>query len=179
MKKILKNILQGSGAVVIALAVFFSTANSYTVFAGYSSPRTVSIAKPGYGTVNNSKGATVYASASTNAATVATLPNESYVMIVGLLDGFYMVQYNTNGNYGYVPKDNIDFCQTEHYLKVKDISGTLNFRAYASTSANIIATLPPNKSFGYFYDVTSSWYCGLYGNETGAVSASYVTRENF
>lgn len=45
-------------------------------------------------------------------------------MIVGLMDGFYMVQYNTNGNYGYVSIDDIDFCLTEHYLKVKNISST-------------------------------------------------------
>lgn len=38
MKKILKNILQGSGAVVIALAVFFSTANSYTVLQAIQVP---------------------------------------------------------------------------------------------------------------------------------------------
>lgn len=179
MKKFMKSTLRGSSAIILAFAVYFSTANTYVAFAGYSTPQNVSIAKPGYGIINTASGLSVYESASINAKKLTTLPNESYVMIVGLYDGFYMVQYDNAGHYGYILKDYVDFWQTDYYLKVKNLSTNLNMRAYASTSASKVASLPPNKSFGYFYDVTSEWYCGLYGNVTGSVKSEYVTKESF
>lgn len=178
-KKFFTKLLHVISAMILALTVFFSANNTYTAFAGYSTPNNVSIAKPGYGIINIASGLKVYQSTSLNSKVLTTLSNESYVMIVGLYDGFYMVQYDKNGNYGYVLKNYVDFQQADYYLKVNDISTNLNMRAYASTSASIVASLPPNKSFGYFYDVTSDWYCGLYGNVTGAVSSKYVTRERF
>lgn len=48
MKKFMKSTLRGSSAIILAFAVYFSTANTYVAFAGYSTPQNVSIAKPGY-----------------------------------------------------------------------------------------------------------------------------------
>lgn len=183
MNKIKANIkkttLKWIAALSLAGVCFFSAANMNTVQAAYANPGTVSIAKPGYGYINVSSGTlNVRESASTNARVLASLAKDSAVMIVGQNGSFYMVQYDGNGNYGYVAKNYVKFEQPEYYLTVKNISGSLNMRAYASTSANVVASIPPNRSLAYLYDVTG-WYCGVYGNVTGTVSQSYVERNSF
>ena len=175
INKIFRNI----GIIAMAFAMFFSTASSCTVFAAYSSPSTVSVSKPGFGMVDLTSGNLhVRQYASTSSAILTSLPNESYIMIVGVEGDFYKVQYNTSGSYGYVSAKYVDFWQSEYYLRVNNISGNLNMRSYASTSASVVAKIPANKYFAHFYDV-ADWYCGLYGNVVGSVSGDYVTKYAF
>lgn len=163
--------------IAMAMALLIVVANNYTIYAGTSSPTTVSVEKPGYGIVALDSGTlNVRKTASTSAEIITSLPNESFIMIVGTSGNFYKVQYDKYGHYGYVSRDYVEFWYEEYYLKVKNISGNLNMREIAELTAEVVGSIPANTSFAHFYDVGSSWYCGLYGNQVGSVSASYVDK---
>lgn len=179
MNNFFKKFFKTFGAIVTAIAIFFSGSSVNIVSAAYSSPSTVSVNKPGWGIVAIDSGnLNVRQTASLNAQIVASLPANSSVMIVGQEGNFYKVQYNLAGNYGFVSKDYIEFRQEQYYLKVNNITGNVNMRFYASTDAAIVGKVPANTSFAYQYDV-STWYSSVYGNVVGAVSGEFVTKYVF
>lgn len=161
----------------MVMAFLFVVTNNYTVLAGTSSPSTVSIGKPGFGIVALDSGTlNVRKTASMTGEIITSLPNESFIMIVGTSGNFYKVQYDGNGHYGFVSKDYVEFWYEDYYLKVKNLNSGLNMRETPDLNANVITSIPANTSFAHFYDVGSSWYCGLYGNKVGSVYASYVDK---
>ncbi len=172
-----RKILNVKNVIAMAMALLIVVGNHYTICAGTSSPTTVSVEKPGFGMVMLDSGTlNVRKAASTSAEIITSLPNESFIMIVGRSGNFYKVQYDKYGNYGYVSMDFVEFWYEEYYLKVKNITGNLNMREIAEAGAEIVGSIPANTSFAHFYDVGSSWYCGLYGNQVGSVSATYVDK---
>ncbi len=54
----------------------------------------------------------------------------------------------------------------------------LNFRKSASTSSNILATIPKNTSIEILDKSISGWYKVKYKNQTGYISSKYVTLNN-
>lgn len=120
--------------------------------------------------------------ASTSSAIVASLANDTPVMIVGQSGNFYKIMYDTNGYYGYVSKEYIWYGADyiSYYLKVNNISGNLNMRSEPNTSSRIVASIPSNTAFcdlNNFYQ--STWYWSLYGNARGYTNKDYVTRYAF
>lgn len=175
-----KKFLNVKNVIAMAMALLIIVGSNYTICAGTSSPTTVSVEKPGYGMVTLDSGTlNVRQSASTSAQIITSLPNESFIMIVGTSGNFYKVQYDKYGHYGYVSRDFVEFWYEEYYLKVTGITGNLNMREIAEPTAEIVGSIPANTSFVHFYDVGSSWYCGLYGNQVGSVSAAYVKKISY
>lgn len=120
--------------------------------------------------------------ASTSSGIVASLANNTPVMIVGQSGNFYKIMYDTNGHYGYVSKDYIWYGAdyVSYYLKVNNISGNLNMRSGPNTTSSITASIPSNTAFcdlNNFYQ--SSWYWSLYGTARGYTYKDYVTRYAF
>lgn len=139
----------------------------------------VSENQPTYGIVQlNSGTLNVRISASTSAAIVASVPNNTRIMIVGQSGNFYKVQYNTSGNYGYVSKDYVVYMgsNTVYYLQAHTAGSNLNMRAGESTSTSLVASIPNGKAFPYLSDNSNGWYKGLYGYKEGFVSSTYAIK---
>lgn len=168
MKKRLKR-------VVVAMLCMVTMLTSSMSVSAANQKYTYSVDKPGYGTVVISSGTlNVRSGPSTSGTTVkASLPNGSYVMLIGQSSNFYYVQYDTNGNVGYVSKDYINDQSTAYCLNVTTDGGTLNFRSGASTSSSSICALQNGTRLAH-KGVSGDWYAGVYGNKTGYVSKQYV-----
>ena len=120
-------------------------------------------------------------SASTSSSIIATIPKNTTIEIVNKSNSkWYKVKYK--GNTGYVSKD---------YVKLNGSSGNnetpstpssekgvtsanVNFRKSASTSSNIIATIPKNTTIEIVSKSNSKWYKVKYKGNTGYVSKDYV-----
>lgn len=171
MNKKTKRILRAISAIVAALSIVCLAGSPVTALA--SSASTASASKPAYG-ILSADGA-VYASPTPGGTALTTISSGKYIMIIGQYGDYYKVQYNTSGSTGYIAKSNVTFKSTSYYLKVNNISSTLNMRSSASTSGTIIASLNANTYLAYVSE-TTGWYRGVYGNINGYVSSSYVQR---
>ena len=136
---------------------------------------TYSVDKPGYGNVTVTSGTlNVRSGPSTSGTTIkASLTNGSYIMLIGQSGNFFHVQYDTNGNTGYVHKNYVTDNSTAYCLAVTTAGGTLNFRRGASTSSSSICSLQNGTRLAH-RAVSGDWYLGVYGNQSGYASKQYV-----
>lgn len=178
MKK-MKLFARNTLGILMAAAIFFSSTNLFTVSAATSTPENVSVSRPGYGIVTVSSGSlNVRVLPSTDSTIIEYLYDGDYIMIVGKSGDFYQVQYDINGNYGYVYKDFVTFVSKSYYLIADTESTNLNMRSSNNTSSKVIAKIPSQKNFAYYTNY-GTWYQGVYGNVKGFVSAQYTEIREF
>lgn len=157
--------------ITLAAAMILLNNNSFTVHAQDISQ--VTVYKPGYGMVSTDSGSGVNVRNAPNLTTseiIKSLPNETWVMIVGQSGDFYKVQYDTNGYYGYMHKDYVIFFSQDYYLQANTTNkGSLNMYELESTSTKVLATIPNKTYFAYLYgkDTSNDFYMAVYGNEWG------------
>lgn len=147
----------------------------------------VGVERPLAGTVMLDGGTlNVRQSPSLKANVVASLNNGDYIMVVGEAEEqlgaentveFYRIQYDKNGNFGYVAKEFV-YLHTEFscYLRANIDNGTLNMREGAGAQYNSNASIPINTAFAYLSDDDdhSGWYYGVYGNVAGYTINTYT-----
>ena len=167
---------------VVALvgAVLFASASTLSVHA--QTIAQVSVSRPGYGitSTDDGYGVNVRNAPNLGAGIIVSIPNNSPVMIVGEDGDFYVVQYDTDGHYGYMAKDYLNFQQKSFYLVVNTASDPLNLRAMPSETSTSLARIPHNGAFAYYnYYNSNDWYHGVYGNATGYTSRDYTLLEGY
>ena len=123
----------------------------------------------------------VHSSASIDSPRVASLAKGSYVMIVERLDSFYKVQYDENGNYGYVVDYYIREADCPEYAKPNTGGVPLRIREGASTSSNRLGAIPGNAYFPILdnYGSPTVWPYVVYGKTQGFVSPDHITRYQY
>ena len=92
-------------------------------------------------------------------------------------NGFYKVQYDANGHYGYVSSKYVREYDLDYYCTA-NTSGTLNMRSGRGTSYGIVASIPSQKNFPVLL-VIGSWDYALYGNTDGYVSTQYTIKHHY
>lgn len=142
----------------------------------------LAVNKPGYGVTETQSGLGVNvrdAASLANSNIILSVPNDSYLMIVGWVYnsdeqlGFYKVQYNINGSYGYVYDLYLNLVSRNYYLKANTATDPLRFRSSPNTSASVIKKLPKGTYFAYD-GYSGGWYSGVYGNRFGYTSGTYT-----
>lgn len=172
IKTNLKKFLAGTLGVLL-----FVSSNSI-VKAETSDQVTLSVAKPGAGYVNTeSSSLIVRESPSTTANVIGSLPKDSMIMIVERCSGFYKVQYDASGHYGYVSSRYIREYDLDYYCTA-NTTGTLNMRSGTGTSYGIIASIPSQKNFPVLLEIVD-WDYALYGNVDGYVSTQYTIKHHY
>ena len=133
---------------------------------------------PGAGYVNTeSDPLRVRVSPSTSASVITSLPSGSKIMILERCDGFYKVQYDTNGHYGYVSSQYVIEYDLEYYCTA-NASGTLNMRSGMETSYGVVASISSQRNLPVLL-VISDWDYALYGNTDGYVSTQYTIKQHY
>ncbi len=145
--KILKRILAITVACVIGCSAFASTA----------------YAAGAWGTVNASS-LNLRASASTDSAVLAQIPNGTSVQVSSTSAGWAMVAYN--GMTGYVSLDYLTLQQGR-------TTAVLNLRAEANTSSAILAQMPQGTTIS-IQEVSAGWAKVTYNGMTGYASLDYI-----
>ena len=118
---------------------------------------------------------------STSSSIIATIPKNTTINIVDKsISGWYKVEYN--GNTGYVSSSYVTIngsgtnnSTTTPSTQKGVTTANLNFRKNASTSSNLITTIPKNTTINIVDKSISGWYKVEYNGNTGYVSSSYVT----
>lgn len=171
--KIIKEI----GAIMLSIAML--TTGSINAFAETSDEVTLSISVPGAGYVTSSNGLNVRSGASTSSCVLTALPYGTKIMIVERCsNGWDIVQYDTNGNYGYVSASYIREYDLDYYCTVSAGGSLLNLRSGMGTSYSTIVSIPSGRSFPELVD-TGTWDYVLYGNRDGYVNAGYITKTHY
>ena len=161
-----------AGLIVIAILIPHTTslaASSQTV-----TPR---IDLPIYGTVNISSGTlNVRSGPSTDYSILASLKKGTDVMIVGVANDYYRVQYNTNGKYGFVAKKYVNIVNQYYYVQITTSGGNVNLRSGPTTDSTIVAPIA-NKKYAPEMSKTTNggytWYRLLWGTSPGFVRGDY------
>lgn len=168
IKTSLKKFLAGTLGVLVFLS------SNGIAEAATSDEVTLSVARPGAGYVNTeSDPLRVRESPSV----LTSLPSGSKIMIVERCNGFYKVQYDTNGNYGYVSSQYVIEYNLDYYCTA-NTSSTLNMRSGMGTSYEAVAKIPSEKNFPVLL-VISDWDYALYGNTDGYVSTQYTIKHHY
>lgn len=137
-----------------------------------------SAASLGVGTVDADGGLRLRAEANTSADVLATIPNDSEILVVADNgDGWYQVDYD--GAQGFVSGSfltvngvwNID--RNVVRGKVNTEGSTLNMRSAPSTSGDKVAALPADAVVDII-GVNNGWYKVKYNGQTGYVSSDYM-----
>lgn len=163
----------------LALSITMLISGSLNALAATSDEVTLSISKPGAGYVTSSNGLNVRSGASTASTILTTLSYEAKIMIVERCsNGWDIVQYDTNGNYGYVSANYIREYDLDYYCTVSAGGSSLNLRSGMGTTYSSIASIPSGRSFPELIN-TGTWDYVLYGNRDGYVKASYITRTHY
>lgn len=123
----------------------------------------------------------IRSSYSANSSIVSKIPEYATITVVGeKISGFYPVEYN--GYDGYAHSDYITFSVPQKEEKItawvyQTGSDNLNVRSAAIiASGNIIGKFSPNQQITVLgRTVQNGFYKVKYGNQTGYVSAAYVT----
>lgn len=159
-------------AMVICSVLTFGTKSQASI--GLNA---VSVTQPVYG--KTTVATSLYINADTTSTKVpnVTIQAGSYIMIVGYTNGFYRVQYTTEGqSYAYVPASNITAYVSTCPGKVLANTQTdpLNVRTGASTNNSVGGKMPRGS---YAPAVTSQNMNGFYnivwGTLYGFVSSDY------
>ena len=178
----LKSLLKKIVGVVLSVGLLVISIGVIDVQA-YVSINNASESTPLPGMVDITSGSlNVRQQASTTSSVVASLADDTPVMIVGQSGNFYRIMYDIKGHYGYVSKDYIWYGADyiSYYLKVKKISGNLNMRSEPNETSSIVASIPSEAPFcdlNNFYQ--NAWYWSLYGTARGYTKKDYVTRYAF
>ncbi len=175
--KWIKTSLNKLMAGILGMVLLISS--SCTVQARTSDQVTLSVTKPGAGYVNTQSGSlNVRETASTSAKVIASLPKGSTVMIVERCSsGFYKVQYDTYGHYGYVSDKYIYEYDLDYYC-IANTTTSLNMRSGRGTSYGVVASIPSQKRFPILLEI-DDWDYVLYGNKDGYVSTKYIIKHRY
>lgn len=175
--KLIKTSMNKLLAGTLGLLLFVSS--SSVAQAATSDQVTLSIAKPGAGYVNTESGSLyVRESPSTSANVITSLPKESKIMIVERCsNGFYKVQYDANGHYGYVSGQYIREYDLDCYCTA-NTSTSLNMRSGMGTGYGVVASIPSQKNFPILLEI-GNWDYALYGNTDGYVSTQYILKHSY
>ncbi|MBN9648050.1 SH3 domain-containing protein [Terrisporobacter glycolicus] len=115
-------------------------------------------------------------SSSTSSSIIATIPKNTTIEIVNKSNSkWYKVKYK--GNTGYVSKDYVKLNGSNSNTSSSNkgvTSANLNLRKSASTSSNIITTIPKNTTVEIVSKLSSGWYKVKYKSYTGYVVGSYM-----
>ena len=172
-----KYFFRGVIAAALSIAVFAST--GIIAHAAYSDQVTLSINKPGAGSVTATNGLNVRNSASTSGGIVSFLPYGTNIMIIERLDnGWDKVQYDVNGNMGYVNRNYVSEFSLSYFLKVSTAGDPLYFREGPGTNYNSIGSIPNTRRFPELINL-SDWSHAIWGNKDGYVSNTYTVREHY
>lgn len=159
--KYIKNSLKIMLAGILGILVFISSNSGVEAYT--SDEVTLSVAKPGAGYVTTQNDPLrVRKSPSTSAEVITTLPKDSMIMIVGRINDFYKIQYDTYGNYGYVSSQYLREYDLDAY-GIANTSTSLNMRAGSGTSYGIVGSIPSKRSFAILTNFLG-WDYVLYGN---------------
>ncbi len=140
---------------------------------------TLSYNKPGAGYVNSPTGLYVRESATTSSRAIASLSNDEKIMIIERLsNGWYKIQYDGNGNMGYVYGSYVRQYDLEYYCQVNTGGLSLNLRSGRGTSYPTIASIP-NRRYLPELLVMYDWDYVLYGNKDGYICADYINRKHY
>lgn len=162
-------------AITLAGALVFLNANLPSVQAQDISE--VSVKKPGYGRTSTSDGSGVNVRDAANVTTsniIRSIPNDTFVMIVGQSGDFYKVQYDNQGHYGYMIKRLVEFCPEYYYLQALPQNGNKldmyddDWEEYRQ----VIAQIPKGTCFAYWYRPNEDYYVGVYGISFGYTSTA-------
>ncbi|WP_343346197.1 SH3 domain-containing protein [Terrisporobacter petrolearius] len=115
-------------------------------------------------------------SASTSSSIIETIPKNTTIEIINKSNSkWYKVKYK--GNTGYVSKDYVKLNGSNSNTSSSNkgvTSANLNLRKSASTSSNIITTIPKNTTVEIVSKLSSGWYKVKYKSYTGYVVGSYM-----
>lgn len=159
-------------AVTFGMMVLLSS--SVTSQAATSDQVTLSTSKPGAGyVVTQSTSLNVRQASNTNSQVIASLPKDSKIMIVERSsNGFYKVQYDMAGHYGYASMSYIREYDLSYYA-VSNNTVPVTMRAEQDVSSTPIAFIPSTRYFPILQVFASSDYI-VYGNTTGYVDKSKI-----
>lgn len=170
-------VLRGLIATMLSVAVLTST--SIIAHAAYSDQVTLSINKPGAGSVTATSGLNVRNSASTSGDIVSYLLYGTNIMIIERLNnGWDKVQYDVYGNMGYVDRNYVSEFSLSYFLKVSTAGDPLYFREGAGTNYNVIGSIPNTRRFPELINL-NNWSHAIWGNKDGYVSNTYTVREHY
>nr|WP_251129056.1 MULTISPECIES: N-acetylmuramoyl-L-alanine amidase [unclassified Exiguobacterium] len=113
-------------------------------------------------------------SASTSATVLLTIPSGKRVTYLGTYGSWFKVSYG--GKTGYVSSQYVKVSTsntTTTSTKTYTTTVNLNLRQSASTTANVLVTIPSGKAVTYL-GTYGSWFKVSYGGKTGYVSSQYV-----
>ena len=107
---------------------------------------TLSYNKTGAGYVNSTTGLYVRESATTSSRAIASLSNDEKIMIIERLsNGWYKIQYDGNGNMGYVYGSYVRQYDLEYYCQVNTGGLSLNQRSGRGTTATCSVSVSAEK----------------------------------
>lgn len=167
-------------AVMMGVAVFITP--NITVNAAMSDEVPVSVNQPGLGIVTTeSNNLTVRNSPSLSATAVAYLAPNTKAQIVGRYSGFYKIQYNLNGDCGYVSEQYFEELSAKNYLEVNTGSDRLHFRKGAGTQYGYHKLLTSGTKLVSLTDNAgqNDWLFSLYGTKEGYVYGAHVLVKSY
>ncbi|MBE5858496.1 MAG: hypothetical protein E7296_13155 [Lachnospiraceae bacterium] len=177
MRANLKSVIKLLMGVTLSIAVVFSTGN---VAKAYTSDQvSLSESRPGLGSVTASNGLNVRSSASTSGAKLTALAYGTNVMIVERCsNGWYKVQYDGSGNYGYVSGSYLWEYDMDYYCVANTGRNNLNVRAGQGTNYSIVASIPSGKGVPELV-YTGNWDDIIYGTQMGYICLDYARRSHY
>lgn len=128
-----------------------------------------------FGTVTGGR-LNLRASADSSASILASIPNETLLVVTERDDTWYATTYGSNT--GFVMKQYITLLDLANATELPGevIGGSLNMRRTASTSADRIIQIPNSTAITVIdFDADSQWYITDYNGYTGYVMKQYVT----
>lgn len=178
MLKMRKNIVKLISMLsIVVFGVLMLT--NIEALAATSDQVALSYTKPGAGYVISDNGLNVRSGMSTSTTVVASLPANTMVTIVGRFNnGWYKIQYDENGNYGYVSSSYIREYDLEYYCTVNAGGSPLYLRSGGGTSYGIIASIPDGQRIPELTYI-STWDYVLYGTRAGYAKTSYLLRTHY
>jgi len=147
-----------------------------------SDQATLSVNQPGLGYVNHTNGSSliVRQGPSTSYGIITQLPYHSNIMIVERLNGWFKVQYDNAGHYGYVSASYLDEQPVDHYMKVLYGIGVNPMPFYDSPySTSTVAYIPSGRSFLFYSFADAGRNFGFYGNVEGFADGSKVSVNDY
>lgn len=135
-------------------------------------PGVPSVGTPAYGITTAEQGTKIRTSASETAGYHGILQYKDYAHVVGVSGSWYLVQYDLQGNTGYVLQSDIGNLQ-KHYGQVNSADGAV-FMSAPNSSAVAIGVAENNKALPYIMR-RSNWTYALWGIYTGYFKATEFT----
>ena len=162
----------------IALTVFTFCYFSISANAETSDQVTLSTTRPG--AIMTTAALNVRTGASTQYGILTTLPSGSMVMAVErCTNGWFKVQYDTSGHYGYVSGTYVDEIDLDYYCVVNSGSDPLRLREQPNLNSTVIKKVSTGKVLPELLYLNSDWDYVLYGNRDGYMSSPYLLRYHY